>query len=122
MRSFRRIALVLVVATTTGVALLILHPAVAAPGDLDPSFGAGGTVETPIGTTASATGVAVQSDGKIVAGGTSSVRSGNNYLSAFALARYLPNGTLDASFGSGGVSTGPAVGPPRSPSSRTVAS
>src|SRR5947208_6962668 len=88
--------------------LLVLGPAAAAPGDLDPSFGSGGTVDTPIGSSALARSIAVQPDGKIVAGGASSVPAGNYYETSFTLARYGPNGSLDASFGSGGVVRGPS--------------
>jgi uncharacterized delta-60 repeat protein len=71
-------------------------------GTLDASFGAGGTVTTDFaGGADNARSVAVQSDGKIVAAGRA-VISGN---SDFALARYTSNGTLDASFGTGGTVT-----------------
>jgi uncharacterized delta-60 repeat protein len=64
-------------------------------GTLDPSFGSGGIVtlgrtrNTPYGD------VAVQSDGRIVVGGTTENK--------FALARLLSNGSLDVSFGSAGL-------------------
>jgi len=65
-------------------------------GSLDSGFGSGGKVLTDFGTPGDeAFAVALQSDGKIVAGGTS-------WSSAFALARYNTDGSLDASFGSGG--------------------
>ena len=68
-------------------------------GSLDSSFGSSGKVTTPIGIDYDqATCVAIQTDGKILAGGTSS--NGVNY--DFALARYNTNGTLDSAFGSGG--------------------
>jgi uncharacterized delta-60 repeat protein len=63
----------------------------AAPGDLDLSFGNGGKVTTEFGGNVRT--VALQPDGKIVAGGGSG---------EWALARYNPNGSLDASFGNGG--------------------
>jgi uncharacterized delta-60 repeat protein len=71
-----------------------------APGTLDTSFGSGGIVTTSLGKSSTdiAFAAAVQSDGKIVAAGTSSTSSAN-YLD---VARYNPNGTLDSSFGSGG--------------------
>ncbi len=79
---------------------LLLTPALAwgAAGDLDPSFGSGGTVTTTIGTDAGAGDVALQPDGKIVAAGYSS----NGSIFRFTLARYMVAGSLDASFGSGG--------------------
>ncbi len=73
--------------------------ALAAPGDLDPTFGTGGVVTTDFGSTSDgAQSVAIQADGKIVAAG----RTGIFALSDFALARYNTNGTLDTSFGTGG--------------------
>ena len=68
-------------------------------GSLDASFGTGGVVVTPINTESSAFAGALQADGKIVAAGFT--LSGN----AFALARYLSNGSLDTSFGVDGIVT-----------------
>jgi uncharacterized delta-60 repeat protein len=63
-------------------------------GALDATFG-GGTVETGFGPEAAfATSVAVQPDGKIVAGGYVGTGMG--------LVRHLPGGALDTTFGSGG--------------------
>ncbi len=79
-------------------------PALAAGGDLDITFGGKGVVTTsfaPEFSTAYAYGVAVQADGKIVAAGF----AGEGGPGASALARYNPDGTLDASFGSGGKTT-----------------
>jgi uncharacterized delta-60 repeat protein len=79
-----------------------------ANGTPDSSFGKNGEVTTSFGGSYGynvATGVAIQTDGKIVAGGSavgSSVK-GNSY--DFALVRYNVNGTLDNTFGSGGVVT-----------------
>ena len=68
-------------------------------GSLDPTFGIGGKVVTPIGSSNDyAYGVALQSDGKIVAVGTTFV--GSYY--DFGLARYNVDGSLDGTFGSGG--------------------
>jgi uncharacterized delta-60 repeat protein len=81
--------------------LLLAGSGVAAPGDLDPHFGTGGVVMTDVSPThfsSSVGAVALQPDGKIVAGGDA-VNSGQL---AFALARYNANGTLDSSFGTGG--------------------
>ena len=63
-------------------------------GTLDPTFGAGGKVLTTFQPSSidAALAVAVQQDGKIVAAGRS--RSTPTY--DFAVARYLPNGTLDS--------------------------
>ena len=71
-------------------------------GSLDPSF-AGGTVLLRFGSAGfnEASAVAIQRDGKIVVAG----RSGQSTKrpSRFALARFLPNGLLDPSFGAGGI-------------------
>src|SRR6266568_3400913 len=69
-------------------------------GTLDTTFGTGGKVITDFaGDTDRAFAVAVQTDGRIVAAGetTTSYRGED-----FALARYNPNGALDATFGEGG--------------------
>src|SRR2546428_227192 len=66
------------------------------------SFGTGGIVTTAIGTARDeAHALAIQSDGKLVAAGDSHKGTQN----VFALARYLPNGDLDGSFGGGGIVT-----------------
>jgi uncharacterized delta-60 repeat protein len=64
----------------------------------DNSFGGGGSVSTAIGDTDAAQAVRVQTDGKIVAAGTSV--TGSSY--DFSLVRYNTNGSLDISFGSFG--------------------
>ena len=69
-------------------------------GSLDPSFGAGGIAITPVGDGESeAYGVALQSDGKLVAGGVATDSNG----SSSALVRYNADGTIDTSFGSNGI-------------------
>ena len=68
-------------------------------GSLDGSFGRGGKVLTNFGSSGGAAAVVIQPDGKIVAAG-SSLRSADRR--EFALARYRRDGSLDASFGSGG--------------------
>ncbi|MBL8610588.1 MAG: hypothetical protein JNL38_24835, partial [Myxococcales bacterium] len=73
-----------------------------APGTVDTTFGTGGRV--PFGTTAGARGVAVTKDGKILAWG--------NDGSEPTLARYLPDGTLDATFGDAGTYKRKNVGGP----------
>jgi uncharacterized delta-60 repeat protein len=68
-------------------------------GSLDTSFGSGGKIETDFfGDIDEAHGVAIQSDGRIVLAGKA--RGLNPF--DFALARYNVDGSLDASFGSGG--------------------
>ncbi|WP_063886634.1 DUF11 domain-containing protein [Streptomyces aureus] len=71
--------------------------AVAAPGDLDPSFDGDGRVTTDFGgTTDEAFAMAVQPDGKIIAVGR--VSPGSD----FALARYNADGSLDTTFDTDG--------------------
>ena len=70
-------------------------------GSLDTSFGTGGVVVTPIGTESFALAGVIQADGKIVAAG----ETFSDDTESLALARYLPNGSLDASFGVGGIVT-----------------
>ncbi|MDX2165860.1 MAG: hypothetical protein SF182_02310 [Deltaproteobacteria bacterium] len=68
-------------------------------GSLDTSFDGDGKVITSFGTGLDvATSLVVQPDGKIVAVGSAQVGANREA----ALARYHPNGSLDASFGSGG--------------------
>ncbi len=69
-------------------------------GSLDTSFGSAGKVITDIGSSSYDIGhsVTVQADGKIVVTGFSYIGGSYN----FALIRYLSNGSLDTSFGSGG--------------------
>ncbi len=71
-----------------------------ADGGLDATFGSGGKVTTDFGATASASAVVLQADGKIVVAGRAATAFGT--FEHFALARYLPDGTLDATFGIGG--------------------
>lgn len=86
-------------ASAAGSLVLLWTTAVAAPGDLDLSFGTGGRVVTDFSSgTDYVQDLLVQPDGKIVAGGRSE-RDGN---SDFAIARYLANGTLDSGFANGG--------------------
>src|SRR5262245_4675492 len=70
-------------------------------GRLDAGFGTGGTVITDFGGPAAARTVAVQADGKILAAGVAFF----NGVTNFAAARYNSDGTLDASFGTGGIAT-----------------
>ena len=71
-------------------------------GVLDNTFGISGIVTTPIGSGEDiANGIAIQSDGKIVLAGWSF----NGTYDKFAVVRYDNTGTLDASFGTGGIVT-----------------
>ena len=73
-------------------------------GSLDTSFGNGGVVTTIFPQGSYAFDVALQTDGKIIAVGTVFVNfdPGEQSDTDFALARYNPDGTPDATFGSGG--------------------
>ena len=71
-------------------------------GTLDTSFGTGGYVDTDFGPESSAGSLTLLPDGKILAVGAVSERTSTGVDNAIALARYLPNGTLDTSFGTGG--------------------
>jgi len=94
-----RIVRTLVLAAALMVASAV--PSAAAPGQLDPSFGAGGTVVTEFPSSYSgARAVAVQADGRIVAAGFA--HTNNSIISDFALTRYDASGALDPTFGTGG--------------------
>ena len=67
----------------------------AAPGDLDPTFGAGGTVVTVLPDNISPHKMGIQPDGKIVVSGIGFL--GVNYSTNF-LARYNLNDTLERIF------------------------
>ena len=71
-------------------------------GSLDGGFGSGGKVLTDFsgGSVSKATGVAIQSDGKIVVVGYTAGPFASNQ--DFAIARFNTNGSLDGGFGSGG--------------------
>jgi uncharacterized delta-60 repeat protein len=68
-----------------------------ARGEPDETFASSGRVFTPIVGVAGASAVARQPDGKLVVAGDAGGQD------AWALARYNQNGTLDSTFGSGGV-------------------
>jgi uncharacterized delta-60 repeat protein len=68
-------------------------------GSLDTTFGGTGIVTTDFGGQDYARAIALQSDGKIIAAGSGGVS--NN----FALARYNTDGSLDTTFGTGGMVT-----------------
>src|SRR5688572_14712196 len=76
----------------------------AASGDLDPTFGTGGIVITPITDGAhlyeEPYAIKVQPDGKIVVCGVVNfIGEEDSYTVSTFFARYNPGGTLDASFG-----------------------
>ena len=89
----------------TGIILTLfasVQMAQATDGDLDPTFGTGGTVMTDLNhSTDIANAVAVQTDGKLIVVGQTYK---NNDFSGedFVVTRYNTDGTLDTTFGSGG--------------------
>lgn len=85
------IALLAVLLTASGVG--------ANPGDLDSSFGTGGMVITTVATSQQPSVVVQQPDGKLLVAGTSGSASNTD----FTLLRYATDGSLDPSFGTGGV-------------------
>jgi uncharacterized delta-60 repeat protein len=84
-------------ALTSGGVLLGVGPAsAAAAGSLDPTFGTGGQVLTGLGEQQPGDALP-QANGDILVG----VSGGG----AFGVLRYLPDGTLDTGFGTGGALT-----------------
>jgi uncharacterized delta-60 repeat protein len=74
-------------------------------GILDTTFGTGGTVVTPISTgdgQGRIHGLLIESDGKIVVAGTDG--------ESFEIARYNSDGSLDTTFGTGGLVSVPQIG------------
>jgi uncharacterized delta-60 repeat protein len=87
----------------------------------DRSFGSNGIAIARVGQGSIATGVVLQPDGKLAVAGTAIVNGQNQ----FAAARFNANGTVDASFGSGGSITvggpiGGAWGLARQPTGKLV--
>jgi uncharacterized delta-60 repeat protein len=71
-------------------------------GALDNTFGTGGIVTTDFGSSDDrGSSVAIQTDGKLVVAGISGIGNNPNV----ALARYTTNGSLDLTFGTGGIVT-----------------
>jgi uncharacterized delta-60 repeat protein len=92
-----------VLAVGVALAATPIHAQVPGSG-LDPSFGVGGKVITDFGGAGdAAAAIAIQTDGKLVAAGNSYNNVSSNF--DFAVARYNSDGTLDASFGTGGRAT-----------------
>ncbi len=70
-----------------------------AGGSPDEGFGDKGTILKTLDRDIEINGIVIQPDGKIIIGGVYSIFSGPQFL----LIRYLPDGTLDPSFGEGGI-------------------
>ena len=82
---------------TTKTYTIIVTRASLLSNDLDLTFGTNGIVSTSFGGNTGGTGVALQSDGKIIVVGG----AGNYPAHHFAIARYLGNGSLDTIFAGG---------------------
>ena len=81
-------------------ALTIMNACLANAQALDSSFGAGGKVEASFGVSVAPSDATLQPDGKIVVVGTT-----DNFQIAsqvFGVVRFLPNGSLDTTFGNQG--------------------
>lgn len=87
----------------TAIFIILLNLAInAAPGDLDLSFGTGGTLVTQVGAGFDeANAMAIQTDGKIVAAGLSWNAAG--LVNDIALVRYDSFGSIDTTFGTNGI-------------------
>ncbi|MEU8436100.1 calcium-binding protein [Streptomyces sp. NPDC029216] len=107
-RTLRRNA---VAAAAAGLALVLALPAtaLAAPGDLDPTFDGDGRVATDFGGGGydESRDMALQADGKIVTVGLTVPAAGG--YSDFALARYNTDGSLDPTFNGDGDGDGRIV-------------
>ena len=71
-------------------------------GSLDPTFGSGGKKSFNLGGNDTLESVSVESDGDILTGGSAAASSG---FVGMTLIRLRPDGSFDAGFGTGGVST-----------------
>lgn len=116
--SARRLLAVSLAATLVSVGLLNGTIARAAAGGFDPTFGSNGKVTANLGMSVHAT--ALQTDGKIVVGGSAGSQIPPWYPSDFAVGRFNSDGTPDDgsahdstphdSFGSGGKTTTDILG------------
>jgi uncharacterized delta-60 repeat protein len=117
---FRRRKVMLTNSNSRFVAMLALAvllsaatQAAAQAGQLDTTFGNGGIAITDFGVQyqqdiAAVGGIAIQTDGKIVVAGGVPSSNGNGFPS-FAVARYETNGSLDTTFGKGGIAITPSL-------------
>jgi uncharacterized delta-60 repeat protein len=76
-------------------------------GSLDPSFGVNGIVRLTPATESFANSIALQPDGRILLGGLTNGATGPSSIS---VVRLQPNGSLDSTFGTGGLATIDASG------------
>lgn len=107
-QSLRRITGIILAFALLAILSSQRHPTVveAASGDLDESFGSQGRVVTRFfnnsqfgyGDRAQVRALAIQTDGRIVAAGFATNGPNNGTTYEFAMVRYHPDGSLDASF------------------------
>ena len=104
----------------TSTAFTVVAPLVAGAavsrsvGKLDPTFGIAGVAAQDVGFTAT-TGVAADGTGSVLIGPV-----GTDADTAFGLARYTADGSLDPTFGTGGVTVTPFAGYGASPTALDV--
>ncbi|MGK2878484.1 MAG: delta-60 repeat domain-containing protein [Solirubrobacterales bacterium] len=97
-RIFRALTIAILLLTTATTSAL------AAPGDLDPTFGVGGFATAPTNATFPSTGaeeIALTASGQILAAG--SLYDAGAY--SISVQRFNPDGSIDSSFGDGGLAT-----------------
>ncbi len=86
----------LISALVSTLSIAVAPNARASSGDLDPSFGSTGWLELAVYKYPEGTGLAIQDDGKVL------VSIGSPISNLFSVARFLPDGTRDPSFGGDG--------------------
>jgi uncharacterized delta-60 repeat protein len=97
--------------TASGIGFGIVR--YSASGALDRTFGKAGVAIANFGATAPQTGayaLAIQSNGDIVAGGAAGITVSETFTSSFGLSRFTSTGTLDPTFGTGGIVITPIGG------------
>jgi uncharacterized delta-60 repeat protein len=77
-----------------------------ANGTLDTTFGSGGEVVTSFGSPSELGSLLLQPDGKLLVAGNTGASPTGGLTSLWELARYNASGSLDSSFGSGGIVSG----------------
>lgn len=103
LQAFARRFVLLWIATSL---LLVFSKTISAGGILDPNFGTGGKVNFRFGGTSDqGTAAALQSDGKIVIVGLTGPSGQSFSFRDFAVARLNTDGSLDGTFGTGGLVT-----------------
>lgn len=86
---------------SSGSSLLFIYR-YTANGTLDATFGTNGVITTPVGNKVSGERIVLQPDGKFVVAGLT-YNQPYNGINEVAVVRYNPDGTLDTTFGTGGI-------------------